>query len=186
MRHAAVYGARQPVGFELCSQLLEKGYFVYAVDHQLWMREADEERWLYVGRNANLKYFELQNEGDHDKLPFQVPENCCIFIPISDYVMRHVSQVTDQLIQQLTAFSHIPDMQKSCLLLIYPSSTNINQAPLFRRLHSICSELQTNQVPVKDFCPTAQMEDAAMTRQDFKNLVKSFLSSNRKAFCKNK
>lgn len=179
MRHAAVYGARQPFGFELCSQLLEKGYYVHAVDHQYWMREADEEKWLFVGRNANLDYYEIQNEDDHAKLPFKVPKNCLIFIPVVDYMMRHVSQVRDQLVRQLAAFLHMKELQGACLFFIYPPAANLDQASFLKNVHGIYRDLRTNEVTAIDYCLAAQMDGSA------KHQVESFLCGSVEKLARN-
>lgn len=177
MRHAVVYGARQPFGFELCSQLLEKGYVVHAVDHQHWMREEDEEKWLFIGRNANLVYYEIAREEDHAKLPFQPSNNCLIFIPVIDYVMRHVSHVADQLVRQLTYLSHMEMLEEAFVFFIYPPASRLYQAPFFKNLDSIYSNFQTNQVSVNDFFLSIEIEkESVITKEECKREVEYVLS----------
>jgi nucleoside-diphosphate-sugar epimerase len=52
MTRAIVAGSLGFLGFELCSVLLEEGFEVLAVDQQ----DEAGERWLEVGRNANITY----------------------------------------------------------------------------------------------------------------------------------
>jgi hypothetical protein len=58
MTKAIVAGSLGFLGFELCSVLLEEGHEVLAVDQQ---NEAGE-RWLEVGRNANITYQPLRQD----------------------------------------------------------------------------------------------------------------------------
>jgi hypothetical protein len=152
MKDAAVYGARQPFGFELCTQLLERGYCVYAVDHEYWMRESDEEKWLFIGRNANLRYFGLKNGNDDAALPFQPQRHCLFFIPVIDYAVRHVPEVTEQLIRQVETISQTDQSAENCLVWIHPPASKRNQGAFFKKLHAVYAKWKADNLPALEYC----------------------------------
>ena len=47
MSIAVVFAARQQNGFNLCVELLEKGYTVYANDHSLWQNAEHERKMAF-------------------------------------------------------------------------------------------------------------------------------------------
>ncbi|MFI8686612.1 hypothetical protein [Rossellomorea sp. NPDC077527] len=74
MDHAFVFAAQQFLGFELCDALLEKGWTVTAIDEN----KAFEDKWLQIGRNANLEYVPY---GDWNQ---NVNSECTVFLPYYD------------------------------------------------------------------------------------------------------
>lgn len=64
MNQAIVFAAQQFLGFEICKGLLNNGCEVIAVDHEQMVNEDSKEKWLEIGRNANVSYHSLKTEID--------------------------------------------------------------------------------------------------------------------------
>lgn len=149
MKTAVLFGARQSFGFELCSVLLEEGYEVFAIDHQDWITDQQEENWLLIGRNANVRYRELSNEKEfiHQTL---MEEECLYIIPTIDYFNRCNTNVREQLLAQLQGFLEHKNI-KECLLLIHPHATERKQSSFAGKLVTLI-ELLKQMHYVQEFC----------------------------------
>ncbi len=110
MDHVIVFAARQFLGFELCKQLLDKGYEVTAIDHCEWQQTAHEEKWLSIGRNANLQYFEM------GKQPELKVENTIAIIPIYDYFINENDKIIKKYLRHYGAFFQNKKIEKICTL----------------------------------------------------------------------
>ncbi len=149
MKTAVLFGARQDFGFELCSLLLEKGYEVIAIDHQDWITDHQEENWLLIGRNANVRYKELSNEKEliHHTL---MEKECLYIIPTIDYFNRCNANVREQLLGQLQGLLEHKNSNE-CLLLIHPSATERMQSSFAGQLAALIESLKQIH-HVKEFC----------------------------------
>ncbi|MFD1706946.1 hypothetical protein ACFSCZ_09410 [Siminovitchia sediminis] len=127
MKSAVIFGARQRMGFELCSRLLDNGYKVYGIDHRLWITEEQEDHWLMIARNANLGYFELTGVEDIDHC---LPENeeCLYILPAVDYYEGQNEGVQNQFILSLERMRNL-NIRSPFFLVIQPPATHRNHAP---------------------------------------------------------
>ncbi|RWR14527.1 hypothetical protein QNH23_09460 [Siminovitchia fortis] len=151
MKTAVLFGARQPFGFELCSLLLEKGYDVFAIDHSDWITDEQEEKWLLIGRNANLRYMELENVEDSIQQKLS-DEKCLYIIPTLDYLNRCHPSARNELIYQLERFSERKKTEAS-LLLIHPPATERSQSSFAGKLNGIFESLKKFH-NVWEYCPS--------------------------------
>lgn len=148
MKTAVVFGARQPFGFELCCQLLEKGYSVYAIEHHQWITQEQEENWLLIGRNANLKYMELKNDEGPAQQLFSGEEYLYI-IPSIDYLSRNHANVRNHLMLQL---KNLLELEKTkSLLLIHPSVTGRNESSFAGKLNGLFESIKKKH-QVREYC----------------------------------
>lgn len=151
MKTAVLFGACQPFGFELCSQLLEKGYDVCAIDHSDWITDEQEENWLLIGRNANLRYMELENSEDSIQQILN-GEHCLYIIPTVDYLKRSNINARNQLIFQLERFSERTKTKES-LFVIHPPVTERKQTSFARKLNGLFEALKKIH-NVMEYCPS--------------------------------
>lgn len=142
MRKAVVLAARQENGFLLCKELLEQGYSVYAFDHSEWQNEEHEEKSLFLGRNANLHYDEM----DHalTELKQLDEQELFVFIPFIDYYVRDYPEVKQHFIQVFNQI--IEQKQEATYILIHPSSVRVNQSPFYTDIESIIKKIRPNKV----------------------------------------
>lgn len=64
MDQAIVFAAQQFLGFEICKELLNQGYEVMAIEHEQMVNDYSNEKWLEIGRNANVTYQPLNTNID--------------------------------------------------------------------------------------------------------------------------
>ncbi|MGE8205206.1 hypothetical protein ACQKP0_11620 [Heyndrickxia sp. NPDC080065] len=120
MDRAIVFTAQQFLGFELCKGLLEKGFEVTAVEHKDMINNECEDKWLEIGRNANLSY-QLMNE----KIELCEQTSIC-FVPIYDLFVEKDEKLLNRWIGR---FKEIYDELKSnikLIVLISPSQFLLN------------------------------------------------------------
>jgi hypothetical protein len=79
--NSIVLAAREFLGFEICKALLEEGNSVYAFDYGDWKSGVFEEKWLEIGRNANLTYASILEAA-------AIKEKVTCYIPLFDYLTR--------------------------------------------------------------------------------------------------
>lgn len=134
MKTAVVFGARQPFGFEICSCLLEKGFEVYGIDHEQWISQEQNDNWLLIGRNANLRYMELKKT-DKSLQQNLLDERGLFIIPILDYLSNN-NNVMDQLVSQVKG---IAEEQRSgdSLLVIQPPFLERDQSSYIRNFNDL-------------------------------------------------
>ncbi|MGE6260212.1 hypothetical protein ACQKCU_20415 [Heyndrickxia sporothermodurans] len=90
MERAVVFNAQQFLGFEICKELLNKGYEVLAIEHKGMVHDVNKEKWLEIGRNANVTY---QLMGD--KMDFQDPTYNW-FVPLYDFISEKEDSLFDE------------------------------------------------------------------------------------------
>jgi nucleoside-diphosphate-sugar epimerase len=98
MESAIVCAARQFVGFEICKELLNHGYNVIAIDNELYLEKKHLEKWMEIGRNANL--FE---QSIKDSI-VQTDSPLLCFIPFVDLVGLEESTETTGWGQKIESF----------------------------------------------------------------------------------
>ncbi len=76
MKEAIVFASQRFLGFEICRALLEQGVEVLAIDDF----NKVQDKWLEVGRNANIKYIPL------DEWNEEISDQVRIFIPYYDEI----------------------------------------------------------------------------------------------------
>ncbi|AJH77905.1 NADP-binding protein [Heyndrickxia coagulans] len=108
MNQALVIGAGAFFGFELCKALLDAGYPVIAADQETDPGFLMEERWMEIGRNANLEYQPLSRLS---------PEKCTCCIPVYDYYVRDACED----LQDACRFLEPIKAQIECVALILPN-----------------------------------------------------------------
>ncbi|VEF48702.1 NAD(P)-binding Rossmann-fold domain-containing protein [Bacillus freudenreichii] len=142
MKTAVIFGARQPFGFELCSRLLERGFEVYGIDHHQWITEEQEDNWLLIGRNANLRYMELEKTDDtiHQAL---LDERCLYIIPTLDYLNKNDNGVRNQLVSQLKRIAEGKRARES-LLVIQPPSIERAQSSFIHSFNELLESVKEN------------------------------------------
>lgn len=108
MNQALVIGAGAFFGFELCKALLDAGYPVTAADQETDPGFLLEERWMEIGRNANLEYQPLSRLS---------PEKYTCCIPVYDYYVRDAREDLQDACRFLEPFK----AQIECVALILPN-----------------------------------------------------------------
>ncbi|MBS4172035.1 NAD(P)-dependent oxidoreductase [Bacillus sp. FJAT-49736] len=130
MEYAIVYGAKQFIGFELCKELLNCGCTVVAIEHDNYLESYDAEKWLEIGRNANLLSLPMNELGD------EIDSEKVCFIPFIDF-LDHPSE--DEINNFLLKATELFSLEKiSEHIIIYPSRyyySHSDQAR--RRFHDI-------------------------------------------------
>ncbi|MCJ7840370.1 hypothetical protein MUB24_05450 [Lederbergia sp. NSJ-179] len=116
MKSAIVIGARQSTGFKICSELLEKGYMVFAKDYMQWETEEQKDRWLYIGRNAHLDYVHLDHETIFEE------EASSIFVPVNDFYVAQATEIQEKLLLLLD--KQILNKEDSQFIFIQPLQGN--------------------------------------------------------------
>lgn len=114
VKSAMVLGARQDFGFEICKELLNEGLIVHARDFSEWQTEHHEERWLIIGRNANLDYSNLKQE-DIDKRNVDY-----LFIPLTDFYTGLREDIHNQMISLLRGYFAV-EARKSTIVIVQPT-----------------------------------------------------------------
>ena len=150
MSIAVVFAARQQNGFSLCVELLEKGYTVYANDHSLWQNAEHEEKWLFIGRNANLHYLDGECEEIYQAIKDGETDQFLCFIPLIDYFDRDVSSVHKDLVKRIQFFSSSGE-RNFTFIFIQPSAITIKQSPFYNELESMKKNIQENHQVVEYF-----------------------------------
>ncbi|MEI5906518.1 hypothetical protein WAK64_05540 [Bacillus spongiae] len=85
MNRVIVFAAQQFLGFELCKSLLEYGYEVEGFD------EGEQgEKWLEIGRNANVNYAAYPFQQKEEKITHMV-------FPYFDYEEGHHESLTKEI-----------------------------------------------------------------------------------------
>ncbi|MCJ8005992.1 hypothetical protein ACFFF5_05350 [Lederbergia wuyishanensis] len=177
MKSAVVFGARQPLGYELCVQLLEKGYKVYAKDFAEWQNEDHEEKWLYIGRNANLQYEHLNHifEEKHDSIQY-------FFIPLADFYKRDFPEIQERFTQLLKEYGKENVFSNSNIVLIQSSAIHFRNSNFYSEIERFKKEIQENITNVIEYCIPINEQDKFLLsttnqREDWCTL-KISLSSN--------
>lgn len=149
MRTAVVFGARQRFGFEICVQLLDKGYVVRALEHEQWQTEEAEEKWMLIGRNANLTYDELK-QGRAQSLVQSIKEDSIYIIPLIDYYFKQIKCVQDQLVRQFQLIATC-DLASSFFVFLHPSALNREQVTFAKESEVFIQSLRKKGVSLLEY-----------------------------------
>lgn len=94
MEYALVFGAQQFIGFELCKALVNQGYEVLAIDEQQQEEMLENNKWMEIGRNANLQYREIGES-------IELQDNMICFLPIYDYYIVEKKDILQKVYSKL-------------------------------------------------------------------------------------
>lgn len=130
MKSAIVLGARQQYGFKLCEELLEQGYQVNAMDFNQWQTTEQEEKWLFIGRNANLHYAPL-----HEKENISDNQAFMLIVPLIDFYSRQQTEVHDALLSILKKSNE--SQAQTPLVLIQPLTIQRSYSTFFQEIEKI-------------------------------------------------
>ncbi|MGV3467151.1 MAG: hypothetical protein ACO1OT_17910 [Heyndrickxia sp.] len=145
MENAIVCGAMHFVGFELCKELLNHGCSVVAIDNESNTEKSSMEKWLEIGRNANLMRISIEEIRD------EIDSSAVCFIPFIDFLsfpgnMNDLFKVVESLLQveNITEY-HI----------IYPTKYLFSYSDRSRRnFNEIFSKANRNKKVVEYYVPT--------------------------------
>ncbi|MBS4198674.1 hypothetical protein KHA93_03290 [Bacillus sp. FJAT-49732] len=155
MKSAIVFGARQSLGYELCVQLLEKGYKVYAKDFAQWQNEEQEEKWLFIGRNANLQYEHLE-----DFLETKQSESIhYFFIPLLDFYTRDFPEIYERFNQILKIIGKDDSLFTTQFIIIHPSAIQVRKSNFYSEIESFIKGIQEKGIKVTEYCVPVNKQD---------------------------
>lgn len=144
LRTAVVIGARQFFGFQLTLHLLENGYEVMAYDYPEWQSEKHNEQWMFIGRNANLHYREIQE----DNLSLT---NChIIFIPLVDFFQNNLKIVQEKIVKLLQAIGK-NKQENLTIVIILPFTIPLDFKNFYIELFSVIQTLKENEEKVVEY-----------------------------------
>ncbi|WP_018665220.1 hypothetical protein [Heyndrickxia acidiproducens] len=133
MNQALVIGAHQFAGFELCKALLNQGCSVVAVDEETEEIMVHTEKWMEVGRNANLVYQQAALFTDREAF------TC--FLPVYDYYIQR----DKEKLERMASFLNQIAGQVEKHILIFPAHILTDQEreswiPPLQFKESLCFE----------------------------------------------
>ena len=131
---------------------LIRDVLVIGKDHKIWLDERHEEKWMFIGRNANLQY---KNIDDHTDQWGISSENILYYIiPLTDYYSQsiHIDEVHEQLIIQLRNLSALDSNSNSLFVFIQPSSISRNYAKFSSEIESIKIDMRRKQYKIVEYC----------------------------------
>lgn len=109
MDQAIVFTVQQFLGFEICKGLLNKGYEVIAIEHKDMVNDNCVEKWLEIGRNANVTYQLM------DKNIESEDHSMTWFVPLYDlFVEKEEKQIKDWI----NRFQELYNQMKSTIKMI--------------------------------------------------------------------
>ncbi|MCR2820995.1 hypothetical protein [Lederbergia panacisoli] len=148
MKSAVVFGARQFLGYEFCVQLLEKGYKVFAKDFAEWQNEEHEEKWLFIGRNANLQYEQLE-------------ENCIkkinepihyFIIPLTDFYSNDFPDIHTHFIRIIKTLALDETYKQSTFVFIQPPAIDKRNSNFCSNIENLKSEIRERGMNLVEYC----------------------------------
>ncbi|MBS4193643.1 hypothetical protein [Lederbergia citri] len=155
MKSAVVFSARQLLGYEFCVQLLEKGYTVFAEDFMEWQNEDHEEKWLFIGRNANLQYNQLD-----DLLSAKQNKYIdYVFIPLPDFYSRDFPQIQKQFIDLLKNITKDEAISQSNFIIIQPSAIHYRNSYFYNEIEKVKSEIHERGTMVMEYYVPVDEQD---------------------------
>ncbi|MBS4177410.1 hypothetical protein [Lederbergia citrea] len=160
MKVAVVFGARQLLGYEFCVKLLEKGYAVNALDYAFWQERQHEERWLFIGRNANLQYFNIEDR-DIDETLQEIEESSnntlYYFFPLTDFYARDRPEIHEQLVFLLKKISVRSSISKSIIVFVQPSAIGKWNRNFSSEIETIKRDMWNKQGKIIEYCIPVDM-----------------------------
>jgi len=145
MENAIVCGAMHFVGFELCKELLNHGCCVVALDKESNTEKYHMEKWLEIGRNANLLQLSIEEIRD------EINSSTVCFIPFIDFLsspekMNDLFKVVESLLQM----ENITEYH-----IIYPSRYQYSFSDMNRRnFNDVFPISAINKKVVEYYVPT--------------------------------
>ncbi|MED1202503.1 hypothetical protein [Heyndrickxia acidicola] len=131
--NSVVLSAREFLGFEICKALLEEGSCVYAFDYGEWDSGLYEEKWLEIGRNANLTFSPVLEEA-------MIPEKVTCFIPLFDYATRMDEESIYFLKKDLITFMKSARDRIELTVFIAPSQLLNDNRDEYKVIYSMLQE----------------------------------------------
>ena len=121
MEQAIVFAAQQFIGFELCKQLLNEGFEVIALEHEMMLDELAEDKWLEIGRNANLTYEMINNS-----LQLNHPSYIC-FIPLYDLFIQRNNEIVEDWHKSFTTLYQLIEPRVELIIFISPAQWRVSE-----------------------------------------------------------
>ncbi len=166
MKSAIVLGARQRYGFMICEQLLEQDYQVYAKDFIQWQTSEQEERWLFIGRNAHLQYAHL-----HEEKNIFDEKVLMIIVPLVDFYSQQKTEVHDLL---LSILKEQNSMQiQTPIVLIQPSCMQRSYSTFSQAIEKIKEERIKMGGEVLEYHITMGNEDIYFRLNNYSEWIKN-------------
>ncbi|HEY4553005.1 MAG TPA: hypothetical protein VIG80_07405 [Bacillaceae bacterium] len=155
MNHAIVLGARQTVGFEICSQLLDLGCLVHAFDHREWQEELHENRWMMIGRNAHLQYSYMEEVWN---VLQQIEHAFYCFIPLADYYSRENTKLQEAMLSFLDEIERREWGDKCPLVFLNPPVISREHSTFHMEVEKRIAALKSKRIKVLEFFLPAENE----------------------------
>ncbi|MEK5392402.1 hypothetical protein NSQ59_18770 [Margalitia sp. FSL K6-0131] len=145
MESTIVCGAMHFVGFEICKELLNRGCSVIAIDNEEQAERFHLEKWLEIGRNANLMRLSIEEIRD------EIDSETVCFIPFIDF-LRSSEKMNDLLntVENLIQMENITEYH-----IIYPSQYYHSFSDMDKsKLHTIFQKNNRIKKVVEYYAPT--------------------------------
>ncbi|MBS4218019.1 hypothetical protein KHA96_06740 [Bacillus sp. FJAT-49711] len=148
MKSAVVFGARQLLGYEFCVQLLEKGYKVLAKDFAKWQNKEQEEKWLFIGRNANLQYEQIE-ENSLGKIYEPVHY---FFIPLPDFYSKDFPDIHHHFIHIIKTLTLDELFTQSIFVMIQPSAIDKGNSNFCSNIEKLKTDIRERGNKLIEYC----------------------------------
>lgn len=134
MKKAIVLAAREKLGIHICKQLLDHEYEIYAFDEQGFQTERHEERWMWIGRNANIQLYDMT---DHD-VKIDQEKTTIVFLPVYLYEQKQDVIAIEHFKQFINR--HVKQLNNIKIVAIYSPTSSLKLKRLYENIASLLSE----------------------------------------------
>lgn len=145
MESAIVCGAMHFVGFEVCKELLNHGCIVVAMENEKYAEKYHMEKWLEIGRNANLMRLSIEEIRD------EIDSAAVCFIPFIDF--QRSPEKIDDLLGTVESLLHLENITE--YHIIYPSQYHHTFSDIVKgKFNGVFQKNRGNIKVVEYFVPT--------------------------------
>lgn len=148
MEQAIVFAAQQFIGFELCKQLLNEGFEVIALEHEMMLDEQADDKWLEIGRNANLTYEMINNS-----LQLNHPSYIC-FIPLYDLFIQRNNEIVEDWHKRFTTLYQMIEPRVELIIFISPVQWRVNENTIYQEIRNELLQSTRKSHWIEFFLPT--------------------------------
>ena len=134
MKKAIVLAAREKLGIHICKQLLKHDYEIYALDEERFQTERHEQRWMWIGRNANIQLYDMSDNNiniDHEKTTI-------VFLPLYLYEQKQDEGAIEHF--QLFVNTYLKPLKNIKIVALYTPYSLLELRSLYEDLASILSD----------------------------------------------